>query len=173
MSETTRQWYVVHTHPRAELRAAKHLRRQSFDVYVPRFRAQRRHARRTETVIRPLFPRYLFVAFDRAAERWQAVRSTIGIANLVGGPDGPSPVAERVLRDLRGQEDKAGFFQFAARTSFVRGEKIKIINGMFSACIRLFESMADKDRIAVLLNMLGRRMRVIVDDERSFAPEWT
>ena len=161
-----RKWYVVRTHPHAELRAAEHLRRQGFEVCVPRFCKTRRHARKTETVIRPLFPRYFFVAFDRNAGRWQAVRSTIGIANLVGGPDGPTPIAEKVLSDLRSREDRAGFFQFAARMRFAPGEKIKIINGMFSACIGLFEGMADKDRIAVLLDMLGRHVRVIVDGER-------
>lgn len=166
MKALARQWYVVHTHPHAELRAAEHLRRQGFDVYVPRFRKLRRHARKTETAIKPLFPRYFFVAFDIAVERWQAVRSTVGIASLVGSADGPTPVAHHVMRDLRRREDKTGFFQLAARNHFVTGERIEIINGMFSACIGLFEGMADKDRIAVLLDMLGRRVRVIVDMEK-------
>jgi transcriptional antiterminator RfaH len=156
-----RRWYVVHTHPQAEWRAAEHLRRQGFDVYLPRFQAKRRHARRVETVIRPLFPRYLFVAFDRATERWQAVRSTIGIAGLIGDSQGPTPVAERVLGDLRSREDPAGFFQPVKR--FARGEDVKIVGGVFSACIGLFEGMTDKDRITVLLDILGRQVRVVVD----------
>src|SRR5947209_3993566 len=60
------QWYVAQTHPRAEAKAAEHLDRQGFHVYLPNFRKRRRHARRVETVTAPLFPRYLFVSVDMA-----------------------------------------------------------------------------------------------------------
>ena len=67
------------------------------------------------------------------------------------------------MQNLRKCEDNSGFFQFAAQPRFVPGDKIRIINGMFSACLGLFEGMADKDRITILLDMLGRHVRVIVD----------
>jgi transcriptional antiterminator RfaH len=160
---TNRRWYVVQTHPNAELRAAEHLRRQGFEVYMPRFRKLRRHARKTESVIRPLFPRYCFVAFDRSAGSWQAVRSTIGVSNLVGGRDGPIPLRDGVMRDLKRREDDSGFFRFDAPPRFFPGEKIRFLTGALSACIGLFESMTDHDRVAVLLELFGRKVRVIVD----------
>ena len=161
----TRKWYVVHTHPNAELIAAEHLHRQGFEVYVPRFRKLRRHARKNETVVRALFPRYFFVAFDIAAERWQAVRSTIGIARLVGGSNGPTPVGDDVLTDLQRREDASGFVRLDSRSRFSRGEKIKLVGSGLSTCLGRFEGMADNERIAVLLDMLGRQVRVIVDGE--------
>ena len=57
-----RKWYAVHTHVRGELLASVNLLRQGFTVYLPQCIAKRRHARRTEIVKNPLFPRYLFVA---------------------------------------------------------------------------------------------------------------
>ena len=160
-----RKWYVVQTHPNAELRAAEHLRRQGFEIYMPQFRKLRRHARKTETVIRPLFPRYFFVAFDKATESWHAVHSTIGVSNLVGGAHGPTPLRDAVMRDLRHREDDAGLFRFDPRPHFFPGEKIRFLTGALSACVGLFESMTDHDRVAVLLELLGREVRVVVDYE--------
>jgi transcriptional antiterminator RfaH len=59
-------WYVVQTHPHAENKAAAHLQRQGFATYLPRYLKRRRHARRTEAIAAPLFPRYLFVALVKA-----------------------------------------------------------------------------------------------------------
>ena len=57
-------WYVVHTHPNGEARAEHNLRRQGFHTYLPRYLRRTRHARKTQLVPRPLFPRYVFVALD-------------------------------------------------------------------------------------------------------------
>jgi transcriptional antiterminator RfaH len=65
-------WYVVHTHPHAEARAAAHRVRQGYSIHLPRYLRRRRRARRVDTVARPLFPRYLFVTIDRLAQRWRA-----------------------------------------------------------------------------------------------------
>jgi hypothetical protein len=37
-------WYVVRTHALSEDRAAWHLKNRGFDVYLPRYSKQRRHA---------------------------------------------------------------------------------------------------------------------------------
>jgi transcriptional antiterminator RfaH len=34
---------------------------------------------------------------------------------------------------------------------------------VFSACLGLFEGMTDGERIAILLDMLGRKVRVVLD----------
>jgi transcriptional antiterminator RfaH len=70
------RWYVVHIRAQGEKCADLNLRRQGFVTYLPRYLRTRRHTRRIETVARPLFPRYLFVAMDIARDRWWAVQST-------------------------------------------------------------------------------------------------
>ena len=40
-----------------------------------------------------------------------------------------------------------------------------VLTGALSACVGLFEGMSDRDRVAVLLEMLGRKVRVVVDYE--------
>ena len=57
-------WYVVHTHPRGESLAFVNLQRQGLEAFLPQYLKRRRHARRTQWVPAPLFPRYLFVKMD-------------------------------------------------------------------------------------------------------------
>src|SRR5580704_5349065 len=102
------RWYVVHTHVHAEAKAAFHLMRQGYLTYLPRYLKKRRHARRTDTVAAPLFPRYLFVSFDRGTRLWRSIQSTIGVSHLVCNGDEPAVVSARVVEDLRNREDPQG-----------------------------------------------------------------
>lgn len=63
------RWYAVYTKTGAENLAEGHLQRQGFRVYLPRYRKERRHARRITLVKAPLFPRYLFVELDLDRDR--------------------------------------------------------------------------------------------------------
>lgn len=159
-----KSWYIVRTHPRAEVRAALNLERQGFPVYLPRYLKRRRHARRVEVVSAPLFPRYLFVAIDIASQRWRSIQSTFGVAQLVCSGDDPSSVSPAVLNELRSREDDKGYVQLAQR-GFARGEKVRVVEGVFSACLGLFEGMTDNERVTVLLDLLGRKVRVVMDLE--------
>jgi transcriptional antiterminator RfaH len=159
------QWYVVQTHSHAEAKAAQHLSRQGFGVYLPRYLKRRRHARRVETVAAPLFPRYLFVLIDMTTQPWRCVRSTIGVSNLVSCGDEPAPVTASVIDALRGREDGCGFITLLKPLRFARGDKIRVLDGVFSECAGLFDGMTDKERVAVLLDLLGRKVRVVMDME--------
>jgi len=157
------RWFVVHTHPRAELKATYHLARQGFESYLPRYLKRRRHARRIETVAAPLFPRYLFVAVDMTVQRWRSIYSTIGVARLVCNGDDPAAVPDGVVEALKTREDVNGFIKLDYRPPFRAGDKIRVLDGAFSSCLGLFEGMAERERIAILLDLLGRKVRVILD----------
>ena len=157
------RWFVAHTQPHAEAKAAAHLNRQGFGIYFPRYLKRRRHARKIETVAAPLFPRYLFVAVDLAAQRWRSIYSTAGVTRLVCNGDDPAAVPEAVVAALKDREDEAGFIKLESRPVFRPGEKVRVLDGAFSSCLGLFEGMAERERIAILLDLLGRKVRVVLD----------
>ena len=159
------RWYVVQTHAHSETRAEIQLQRQGYSIYLPRYLKRRRHARRIETVAAPLFPRYMFVAIDLMAQRWRSIQSTIGVAHLVCNGDEPATLSDSVISELRNREDERGFIQLDQRPRFVRGDKIRVMDGVFGACLGLFEGMADRERVAVLIDLLGRKVRVVMDGE--------
>ena len=163
MTAEVHRWFVAHTHPHAEGKATSHLSRQGFQIYFPRYLKRRRHARRIETVAAPLFPRYLFVAIDLNVQRWRSIYSTVGVSRLVCNGDDPSPVPDGIVEALKQREDSSGFIKLDARPPFRAGDKIRVLDGAFSSCLGLFEGMAERERIAILLDLLGRKVRVILD----------
>jgi transcriptional antiterminator RfaH len=114
-------------------------------------------------VAAPLFPRYLFVAVDLNAQRWRSIYSTIGVARLVCNGDDPAAVPDAVVGALKNREDARGFIKLETRPGFRPGERVRVLDGAFSSCLGLFEGMADRDRIAILLDLLGRKVRVVLD----------
>lgn len=165
MTSANRAWYVVQTQPHGENKAVTHLSRQGFGAYLPRYLKRRRHARRIEIVPAPLFPRYLFVEIDRGAQRWRSIYSTVGVSRLVCQGELPTPISENVIDALKAREDDSGFIQLDQRPKFHPGDKIRVMDGAFTDCLGLYESMKDGDRVAILLDLLGRKVRVMVDVE--------
>ena len=157
------RWFVAHTHPNAEAKATLHLNRQGFESYFPRYLKRRRHARHVETVAAPLFPRYLFVAVDLTAQRWRSIYSTVGVTRLVCNGDDPTPVPNGVVEALKSREDVGGFIKLDSRSAFRVGDAVRVLDGAFSSCLGLFEGMAERERIAILLDLLGRKVRVVLD----------
>jgi transcriptional antiterminator RfaH len=160
----TPRWYVVQTQPHSEMKAVWHLERQGYATYLPRYEKRRRHARRIETVAAPLFPRYLFVAIDMAAQRWRSIQSTIGVSRLVCNGDDPAALADGVIDGLKRRQDERGFVLLDSRPRFKPGDQVRIVDGIFASRLGLFEGLSDGERVAVLLDMLGRKVRVVLDD---------
>ena len=156
------RWYVVHTQPNGEGRADLNLRRQGFVTYLPRYRRRRRHARRQEMVARPLFPRYLFVALDLARDRWRAVQSTFGVDRLVLAGEAPLAVPAGVLDEIRARENGDGFVALGLPAGVGPGSRVRVLDGIFADAAGVLERIADDRRVAVLLELLGRDVRVLV-----------
>lgn len=158
-------WYVVHTQPSAERRAAEHLARQGFATYLPQYLKKRRHARRVDTVAAPFFPRYLFVGIDIARQRWHAINSTVGVSRIVCYGGELKPVMPGVVEAIRAREDASGFISLERPAARLKpGAPIRVISGPFEACSGLFEALNDHDRVAILLDLLGRKVRVVLNE---------
>jgi transcriptional antiterminator RfaH len=156
------EWYVVHTQPNGEVRAEANLQRQGFMTYLPRYLRERRHARRSDVVQRPLFPRYLFVGLDLERDRWRSVQSTFGVSNLVMIGERPICLAAEVINEIRGRENGEGFVTLGLPPGLKPGSMVRLVDGLFSDCQGMLERIADNRRVAVLLSMLGRKVRVLV-----------
>jgi transcriptional antiterminator RfaH len=153
------EWLVVHTQPAAEARAEHHLRRQGYEVYCPRYAKTRRHARRMERVIRALFPRYLFVAFERESTPWHAIKSTVGVSGLVQEGERPLIARQDIIAAIRQRETEEGLVRLADCASFRPGQQVRVTGGPLSDQTALFECSDDRERAVVLLTLLGRQVR--------------
>jgi transcriptional antiterminator RfaH len=112
-----------------------------------------------ETVFRPLFPRYLFVHMDPGRCRWLSINSTFGVQRLICAGDEPLPVPEAVIHEIRSREDKEGAVLLSP-ANLRRGQRVTIIEGPLTDLAGIFEEMVDRDRAVLLLDILGRSVRV-------------
>src|SRR4051812_49245372 len=156
------RWYLAQTQPRAEAKASLNLLRQGFDIYLPRYLKQRRHARRVEPVLAPLFPGYLFVAINVNAQRWLSIDSTFGVIRLVRDGDRPAPVPLPIISALKSREDAKGLVVLDQQPRFSPGEKVRVLEGALRDCCGLYEGMSAGERVAILLDLLGRKVRVVL-----------
>jgi transcriptional antiterminator RfaH len=153
------RWYAVFTQPHGETKAVQHLSRQGYLVYLPRYRARVSHARRCQTVLRPLFPRYLFAGIDRASMRWRPILSTLGVADVVRAGDEPATVPSKIVATIRAREEAGDFDRFNPQHSLRLGEFVRVTAGAFEDMVGTLVELREKDRIVVLLEWLGRSVR--------------
>jgi transcriptional antiterminator RfaH len=159
-------WYVVHTRPQGEETALRNLERQGFRAYLPRCRRQVSHARRRQTVLRPFFPRYLFVELDLKAERWQAIHSTFGVAGLLSDGDRPLPLPAGVVEGIRADQDASGVVVPRPEPPpFALGDRVQVLDGPLRDSWGVFAGLDEHARITVLLQLLGRTVRVALPRE--------
>jgi transcriptional antiterminator RfaH len=155
-----KQWFVVHTQPCKESVAQKHLSEQGFDAYLPKFKKTRRHARKVEEVLAPLFPRYLFVGIDLEVDAWRSVQGTRGVSYLLVRDNQPAVVPSRIIQGLKNQENAEGLLPVDSMALFTKGEKVRVLEGAFKDYVAVFEKMDDKQRVQLLLSCLGREVNV-------------
>ncbi len=86
------------------------------------------------------------------------------MARLVCNGDDPAPVPPDVVAALQRREDSAGFVKLERRQQFAPGERVRVVDGVFADNLGLFEGMADRERVAILLDLLGRKVRILLDE---------
>ena len=154
------RWYVVQTQARSEELARRNLERQNFRTYLPVYSRRHRHARRVAHVRRPLFPRYLFVAMDIELTRWRAIQSTIGVSQLVCFGSQPAPLPAGIVEAIVERENAEGIVDTESVNKLKPGDKIQVLAGALIDRIGMLLDLADDERVIVLLDLLGRPVKV-------------
>ena len=76
-------WFLAQIKPNCATIANRNLRRQGFETFLPMEEETRQRSGKFVTTKRPLFPGYIFVAFDANRGHLRSVNSTYGITKLV------------------------------------------------------------------------------------------
>ena len=156
------KWYAAYTHVGKERWARSNLWDLGFEVYLPEYRRERRHARRTDFVTRPLFPRYLFVraAPDQVFAATHAATAK-GVVDLVRMGRRYPTVPGALIDELRAREGDDGYVELG-RSPLARGQAVRIVSGSLRDQLGIFECRDDAQRVIILINMLGRKVRAKV-----------
>jgi len=154
------RWYVVRTKPRQEDVALRNLRNQGYEAWLPIHTAWRRKAGRWQVVRGPLFPCYAFARLGDATRGIAPIRSTVGVIGLVRFGEQPATLPESVVDDLRSIESRLAENAISHDASpFRPGEVVRIVSGPFAGLEGVVSQTA-KERVAVLLQLLGREQNI-------------
>lgn len=164
-------WYVVHTKPRLEHVAMEQLQRQDFEVYLPMFRVFCKRRGRAGsravpgaaplTTHEPMFPRYLFLRPTRATQSLSVVRSTLGVSRLVLFGQQPALLADAAVDVIRRAETARESAGLDEVSPYEPGMIVRIQNSPLAGAEALVRAVS-KDRVTLLLNILGRPQTVQV-----------
>jgi transcriptional antiterminator RfaH len=159
---TARVWYLVYCKPRQESVARENLTRQGYETYLPVMRDVRRRQGRRVTLVAPMFPRYLFIHLNRQTDNWAPIRSTLGAVSIVRFGRLAARVPDDLVALLRSCEDTQGL-QVLPVEEYKPGSRVRITQGGFAGYEGIFQAASGRDRVTVLLDVLGRKARTTVD----------
>ncbi|HET9285716.1 MAG TPA: transcription termination/antitermination NusG family protein [Candidatus Angelobacter sp.] len=154
-------WIVVMTKPNSEAIAVENLKRQGYGYYFPRILT----SKGATTLVRPLFPRYIFAQSDGT---WYSLRSTRGVSYVLMNDDGPATVSDSVIESIRSKENERGLIDLRADKpeKFVKGEAVRATEGPLTGLDLIYEQrLSDKERVKVLADLLGRQVPVIIEEK--------
>lgn len=155
-------WLVLRLKPKLEKRAVDNVVAQGAEFYFPR--ALVRVPRSAVLRPAPLFPGYAFAR--PAGDAWVYLKSTIGVADvMMSTGEHPARLRAAEIEKLRAREDSDGFIRLNT-SQFKAGERVRIADdgGVLADFAGVIdEGTPGRDRVFVLLGILGRQARVAVD----------
>ncbi len=154
-------WFCVRSQRRSEHIAAANLKKSAgLEVVNPRIRFRRATARGPSWITESMFPSYLFARFD-----WKrsldVVRHTFGVAGVVHFGAFWPVVPDEVINEL--QSAMGGEGVRLVEPAIDLGEEVEIASGAFEGFRGIVARvMPARDRVAILLDFLGRQTTVEV-----------
>jgi transcriptional antiterminator RfaH len=158
-----KHWYAIHTKPRQEEHAEEQLRRQEFDIYLPKIKQARRFRQRWRDTIEPLFPRYLFIRLDLGTDNVAPIRSTRGVSKLVSFDGLPAMVPEPLIEALIASADPDTGLLHPPEDRFKPGATVTIVDGPLAGLEAIFEAHDGEARSIILLELLGKTRQLKID----------
>jgi transcriptional antiterminator RfaH len=153
-----KNWFLVQFKPNNHIIAEQNLRAQNYKTFLPlEEKILTRYGRKT-TVITPLFPGYLFVSFSLTYDKWSVINSTFGVSKLLSQNNKPQIIPQKIMDELIDRCDESG--KLLPPKNIKSGDKVIVINSAFSKFVSTIDLIDSKNRIWILMDILGRGTRV-------------
>lgn len=148
-------WRVVHVYTDREFKARDEL--EEFypgKVYLPEVERDRRHNRKNKNIMEPLFPSYLFLNLGDE-EDWSLVNKSRNTVRIVKFGDDAPCVDSHFISDFMTYERKM-------KVDYEAGDEV-LVNSETFINVPAIVQLPGKERISVLMNIMGGKRTVTVD----------
>jgi len=127
-----------------------------YQSYYPRLRVRRARFGRKVEIHPPLFPGYAFVLIQL---QWHTARWAPGTLGLIMDGIQPAKVPDPVIEEIRSRE-RDGLIDLPKPPPLRRGARVRILRGPFTGHLAIFADMRPRQRVEILLQLLGGEQRV-------------
>jgi len=151
-------WFVINIKPKKELHVEKLFQEGGIEVYNPK---QREGGR-----AKPFFPGYQFVLFDYPGQ-FKLVKYTRGVKRIVGNDEGPIPMEETIIRELRAREID-GYIELSKHGIAPEvGDEIEVAEGPLKGLRGIFtKDLSGQDRVVILLNYISYQGQLLIEKSK-------
>lgn len=159
--ETEDKWYAVHTKTSQEDIAAFNLSRLELEILNPKLQQEKLVWGCPKSVIKPLFPGYLFAKFN-PAKYLHIIQYARGVKQVLRFGMSLIPVDEEIIQGIRARLNAKGYAEIQ-KDKIVAGSFVSIQEGAFSGLNGIFErELSDQRRVVVLLDLMGVNAQVVI-----------
>jgi len=151
-------WFVLNTKPKKEFHVEKLFIEGGIKVYNPKYLHENR--------IKPFFPGYEFVFFDFPSQ-YQLVKYTRGVKRVVGNREGPIPIPEEVILEIKSREAN-GLIELQKYGDEPQvGDEIEVAEGPLKGLKGIFKKeLDDNQRVLILLNYVSYQGQLLIEKRK-------
>lgn len=158
-----RFWYAVRTRSHFEAKVEARLKEQRLDAFLPRMAVRSRRTDRKKTLLKPIFPGYLFAHVEPLPDQFLAVVKTVGVVHLLSVLGRPHPVRPEEIRNLMILDGTDHPLETCAHLNV--GDRVRILNGSLAGLVGLFVRRKGKaGQVVVSVDFLMRSVAVEIAD---------
>ena len=157
-------WYAVQTKPYREENAASNIRRLGLKVFLPKIRSEKSSNGNRRTVVKPLFPGYLFARF-RASAHLHSISYARGVNRVLCTGHVPIPLGDEVVSAIEERVDADGLLRLAGPLR--EGDQVVVSEGPLQGLAGVLErELSDGERAVILLKTVEYQARVLIEKMR-------
>jgi transcriptional antiterminator RfaH len=164
VSKISKLWTIVQFKPNAHKLAERNLNQQDFETFLPLEEVTKYKNKICISTKRPLFPGYMFVAFEKENESWHKINSTHGVSKLLTLNSEPYLVQNTLITAIMARCNQAGVL--LPQKHFSKNDSVRLVSGPFDNFLATVVSMDKNQRVCVLIDFMGQASRMLIKAEK-------
>jgi transcriptional antiterminator RfaH len=164
VSTSSKSWVIVQFKPNAYQLAVRNLRQQKFESFLPLEEIKKYKNGQYRSIHRPLFPGYMFVAFEKGSILWRKINCTIGVTKLLTINNIPYIVPNTLITAIMTRCNQKGVL--LPKRNLHKDDRVLFTDGPLCNFLATVESIDEKQRVWVLIDLLGKETRILVETEK-------
>ncbi|MDA8760489.1 transcriptional activator RfaH [Amylibacter sp.] len=164
MPMNSKIWAIVQFKPNAHKLAEHNLNKQGFETFLPCAETRKYRNKQFISTQRPLFPGYMFVAFEKQNTPWHKINCTYGVSKLLTLNNEPYLVSNNLMAHIMARYNQEGVL--LPQKQFSKDDNVRLISGPFDNFLAKVESIEENQRVWILIDLMGQATRTLVNAEK-------